>query len=155
MLIFSYFIFIFPQLKSSKAAHCFHEKYNSPKNPSSFYSLLGHFDLKNDHELGSIKVDLNKFILHPDWSQHFSAYDADLAILFLSREIIYNLFIQPICLPQSEVNVFNVRGSVAGYGLREGAIRHESKPRHVEISSVDQSTCHRMESDLLRFGSAR
>ena len=102
-----------------------------------------------------MKVDLVQRILSPDWKPRHPAYDADIAILFVASEITYNAFVQPICLPASEVDVFNVRGSVAGYGFIEGEIKPETILRHVEISSVDHGTCLYNEDRLARIGSLR
>lgn len=102
-----------------------------------------------------MKVDLEKYILHPDWNTFYQHFDADIAIIFVTPEITYNTFIQPICLPAVVTNVINVRGTVAGYGLREGSNASETKPRHVTISSVDDETCFESDKRFETFGSSR
>jgi hypothetical protein len=125
------------------------------KELSEVYALLGRYDLRNDAETGFIKSDIAEMFIHPDWndSRDSLSYDADIAVLLLKQEITFNNFIQPICLPQSNTNVYNVRGVVAGYGRTE-SLSLPNKPKHVEILSKDL-TCLFEEPVLARFGSPR
>ncbi|KAG5667426.1 hypothetical protein PVAND_015406 [Polypedilum vanderplanki] len=80
--------------------------------------------------------------MHPDWNIRTSSFDADVSILTLKNEISFNNFIQPACLPEITSNVYNTKGTVAGYGLSlESGNNHENRPKFLEINSVTQEEC--------------
>ena len=67
--------------------------------------------------------------------------DGDIVILKLNESITFNDFINPICLPRPDVNVFDLMGTVVGYGKSESLSNHEITPKYVEIASVSQEVC--------------
>jgi hypothetical protein len=118
--------------------------------------MLGEYDLDNDNEINSINADISEIFLHPDWNPSNLNYDADLALLSMKSQIIFNEYVQPICLPASDLKIFDTRGVVSGYGLSESSNgRHENRPRHVEIPSVSQETCLFSDHRLVRISSQR
>lgn len=72
---------------------------------------IGKHNLKLSEEDAKI-YDVVKILIHPEWSTNTTKYDADIAILELSREVIFNSFIQPICLPTLEEKNFEELGIV-------------------------------------------
>ena len=137
------------------AAHCFHDKYSSPTPDDNVYAILGRFDLLNNAEIGSVRRDVARSILHPDWQPISASFDGDIAIILLNLEITFNDLIQPICMPTSTTNAINVKGIVAGYGLTSNSTNHETKPRYTEISSIDHGTCLYTDPNLAFVGSLR
>lgn len=137
------------------AAHCFQEKFSSKTPDSNVYAFLGRYDLLNNAEIGSVKRDVAQTMLHPSWKPLESSYDGDVAIILLKLEITFNNIIQPICLPTSSTNTERTKGTVAGYGLSTSNSKHETKPRHVEISSIDHGTCLYSDPTLAYVGSIR
>lgn len=118
--------------------------------------MLGEYDLDDDHEIFSTTSEISEISLHPDWKPSTINYDADIAILSLKSEIIFNTYVQPICLPESDAKIFDIRGVVSGYGLSESSNGiHENRPRHVEIPSVSQETCLFTDHRLVRVSSQR
>jgi secreted trypsin-like serine protease len=111
-----------------------------PKAPDSFYAFIGKYDLKAD-ESGSIRGSFSSIRMHPDWNYESVRFDADIAVLVLKNTITYGTFVQPACLPAPSTNVFNIRGTIVGYGLTETTNGHENRPKFVEIASVDHTTC--------------
>lgn len=137
------------------AAHCFHDKFKTRTPDSNVYALLGRFDLENNAEVGSVKRDVARSVLHPDWKPLNSSFDADISIIFLTLEITFNDLIQPVCLPSSTANAINVKGTVAGYGITSSGSSHETTPKHTEISSYDHGTCLYSDPNLAFIGSLR
>lgn len=84
-----------------------------------------------------------------------SSFDADIAIILLKLEIPFSELIQPVCLPSSSTTAINKKGIVVGYGLTSSSSRHETKPRYVEISSIDHGTCLYTDPSLAFVGSLR
>jgi secreted trypsin-like serine protease len=62
-------------------------------------------------------------------------------VLVLKDKITFVTFVQPACLPAPTTNVFNIRGTVVGYGLTENSDSNVNRPKFVEIPSIDQIKC--------------
>jgi secreted trypsin-like serine protease len=62
-------------------------------------------------------------------------------VLVLKDQIRFGTYIQPACLPEPTTNVFNINGTVVGYGLSENTDTHENIPKFVEIPSLDHLGC--------------
>lgn len=54
-------------------------------------------------------------------------YDADIAVLVLSDNVTFTIYIQPVCMPADDVVVdsatIDVKGTVVGWGLAENEIQ--------------------------------
>lgn len=129
---------------------------STAKSPSDVFAMLGEYDLDNDNEIHSIIAELSEINIHPDWKSSSLNYDADIAMISLKSQIIFNEFVQPICLPESDTKVFDILGFVSGYGLSETSNgRHENRPKHVEIPAVTHETCLFSDHRLVRVSSQR
>jgi secreted trypsin-like serine protease len=136
------------------AAHCIQDKnVEQPRALDSFYALIARFDLKAD-ESGSTRGFFSSIRIHPDWDYNSTRYDADIAVLVLKDKITYGTFVQPACLPEPTTNVFNIRGTVVGYGLTENTDTNEDRPKFVEIPSVDNEECY-WNSDIFHISGSR
>lgn len=121
-----------------------------------FYALLGRHDLANNNESGSVGKYISEIFIHPEWNSMNISYDADIAVLKVNSEITFSNIIQPICLPRSNAKIFNVRGTVVGYGISEESFdTNESKPKHIEIESVEHGVCLFREENLVKISSLR
>ena len=85
-----------------------------------FSAMLGVHNHKLSEETGRILVKVKYIYIHPDWDAYSESFDADIAVLELVREVGYNKFIRPICIPDinSEVGKFS-RGIAVGFGITE------------------------------------
>jgi secreted trypsin-like serine protease len=130
------------KIKFFTAAHCIQNKMAmQPKAIDSFYAFIGKYDLKAD-ESGATRGTFSSIRIHPDWNHDAERYDADIALLVLNHQIRFGTFIQPACLPTPTTNVFNIRGTIVGYGLSEiSNTTNENRPKFVEIPSVDLMEC--------------
>jgi secreted trypsin-like serine protease len=115
----------------------------------SFYAFIGKYNLKTD-ERGATRGFFSSVRIHPDWDNRDARYDADIAVLVLKNDIAYGKFIQPACLPAPTTNVFNIRGTVVGYGLTENSTKHENIPKFVEVPSIANDKCRR-ESEIFKI----
>jgi Trypsin len=120
------------------------------------YAYLGRFDLtKTVNEPNSKKENVNKIVIHPDWKPNEVRYDADIALLQLENPTTFSDLIQPVCLPQSNLNVFALTGRVVGWGKSENSGKHELKPKQVEIPSYGNEDCFFADYKFAQFGSPR
>lgn len=101
----------------SSAAHCIYEKRAlGSRTPQEIYAYIGRHDITpNKLEHKSIKSDIIGIRIHPSWNPEDIRYDADVAILVLSKPIDFNDVIQPVCLPSPSFNSFNISGHVGKY----------------------------------------
>jgi len=68
------------------SAHCFHflrKRYTA----NEVLIFLGRHNLKNWNEDGSIAAPVDDIFIHPDYDQHLSSYDADIAVIILKNEV--------------------------------------------------------------------
>ncbi|KAL7016093.1 hypothetical protein ACKWTF_016809 [Chironomus riparius] len=112
------------------ASHCFKNKGESTVlSPFTTYALLGAYDLNRTKESVLIKAHVSSIKIHSDWNTQIETYDADIAILSNFK-------------PPSNMNAFEIDGTVVGYGLSdETSGDHEMTPKFVKISSVTQEDC--------------
>lgn len=131
------------------------KKHSDRKSPNDFHALLGRYDLNNNNEPNFVRNQISDIFLHDRWDTNSIKYDYDIAILQMNSPVTFNDYIQPICLPSNDFNVFGLNGTVAGYGLSENNQPHENRPKHVEIKSVVHEDCVFDHPGLARIGSIR
>ncbi|KAM6332228.1 transmembrane protease serine 9 [Alca torda] len=118
------------------AAHCFNET-----NPEEIEAYVGTTSL-NGTDGNAVKVNVIRVIEHPLFNPII--LDFDVAVLELARPLVFNKYIQPICLPLA-VQKFPVgkKCIISGWGdLQEG---NGTKPETLQKASVriiDQNTCN-------------
>lgn len=72
------------------AAHCFHPKNLAAKiESSSFYVLVGQLDLDKNGSVESSYAAREIFV-HPDWKSNETSYDADIAVVKLTKSVKLN-----------------------------------------------------------------
>ncbi|NXM65226.1 TMPS9 protease, partial [Serilophus lunatus] len=118
------------------AAHCFNET-----NPEEIEAYVGTTSLNGTDE-NTVKANVTRVIPHPLFNPMI--LDFDVAVLELARPLVFNKYIQPVCLPLA-VHKFPVgkKCLISGWGdLQEG---NDSKPEILQKASVgiiDQNTCN-------------
>lgn len=126
------------------AAHCIRDKGSSSTlEAQNLRIYLGRSNFSNPNERNYIKQGASKIIIHPEWREDEESFDADIAIIKMRESVIFTDYISPICLPTSSINVFDVYGSVAGYGLTELSFdgKPEKAPKFIRIPTVSQEEC--------------
>jgi Trypsin len=106
-----------------------------------FHLFFGRYKLNDPSETSYVERTVSAAIIHEDWGKDIHSRDGDIAVLTLSSSVQFTKFIQPACLPVKDANVFNVKGSVVGYGKSELTVLHENIPKFIEIDSVDYYDC--------------
>ena len=127
------------------------------KSAGEFAVLLGSHDLKKFIEIGRTPYAVQRIIVHPDWNPLTEAYDADIAVLVLEREVTFNEHIQPVCLvtPKSNIAVL-ATGVVVGYGKSEDETkRHENIPKILDTPIHTNENCFLDHHALLKISSRR
>lgn len=79
------------------AAHCFYDRKGNLISKENIVVNLGLLNVKKRSHLQEIPVE--NFIIHPEYVR--KAHHNDIALVKLSREAEFNVFVRPICLPPS------------------------------------------------------
>ncbi|NWW71675.1 TMPS9 protease, partial [Climacteris rufus] len=118
------------------AAHCFNET-----NPEEITAFMGTTSLNGTDE-NVVKVNVTRVITHPLFNPMI--LDFDVAVLELARPLVFNKYIQPVCLPLA-VQKFPVgkKCLISGWGdLQEG---NDTKPEILQkarVGIIEQNTCN-------------
>ncbi|XP_026721050.1 transmembrane protease serine 9 isoform X2 [Athene cunicularia] len=118
------------------AAHCFNET-----NPEEIEAYLGTTSL-NGTDGHAVRVNVTRVIQHPLFNPVL--LDFDVAVLELARPLVFNKYIQPICLPLA-VQKFPVgkKCIISGWGdLQEGNGTKPEILQKASVSIIDQETCN-------------
>jgi secreted trypsin-like serine protease len=119
------------------AAHCF-GRGSIVSKASHFKILLGGFNVAKINQW-EVKDPL-KFTIHPDWSKDAKKFDADLAVIEMTRTVKFSANIQRVCLPESTGLQYNKMGTIVGYGITESGSMSDT-PRTIKVPSVDTADC--------------
>ncbi|XP_030918079.1 transmembrane protease serine 9 isoform X3 [Geospiza fortis] len=118
------------------AAHCFNETM-----PEEIEAYVGTTSINGTDE-NAVKVNVTRVIPHPLFNPMI--LDFDVAVLELARPLVFNKYIQPVCLPLA-MQKFPVgkKCLISGWGdLQEG---NDTKPEILQKASVgiiEQNTCN-------------
>ena len=135
------------------AAHCVTFAASRRKIPTENLQLkMGRFNLSNDAEEHAEEFSVIETIVHVGFRP--TTFENDIAILRVEIPIIFNDYIQPVCLWKRDdgfvlPSVHDQSGTVVGWGLSEenrlGAVLNEAL-----MPVVDSLTC--LASDRAFFG---
>lgn len=126
--------------------------------PADIEVRLGAYNLTAKEE-GAVLRNVIKISLHPDWDVNNDRYDADVAVLVLSKNVTFTTEIGHVSLPPDnvifEASNIDVRGTIVGWGLTDNATIHEEIPRQAHIGTYDHSHCFLTYTSISRLSSAR
>ncbi|XP_049644207.1 transmembrane protease serine 9 [Suncus etruscus] len=117
------------------AAHCFnHTKVEQVRAHLGTASLAG---------IGGspVKLGLRRVVLHPQYNP--AILDFDVAVLELTRPLVFNKFVQPVCLPLA-IQKFPVgrKCMISGWGnLQEGNATKPDVLQKASVGIIDQKAC--------------
>ncbi|KFZ65449.1 Transmembrane protease serine 9, partial [Podiceps cristatus] len=118
------------------AAHCFNET-----NPEEIEAYMGTTSL-NGTDGNAVKVNVTRVIQHPLFNP--ITLDFDVAVLELARPLVFNKYIQPVCLPLA-VQKFPVgkKCLISGWGnFQEGNVTKPEILQKASVDIIDQKTCN-------------
>ncbi|XP_025961183.2 transmembrane protease serine 9 isoform X1 [Dromaius novaehollandiae] len=118
------------------AAHCFNQT-----KPEEITAYMGTTTL-NGTDVNTVKVNVTRVIEHPLFNPII--LDFDVAILELARPLVFNKYIQPVCLPLT-VQKFPVgkKCLISGWGnTQEGNVTKPESLQKASVGIIDQETCN-------------
>ncbi|XP_069505706.1 transmembrane protease serine 9 [Ambystoma mexicanum] len=118
------------------AAHCF----NDFHNPAVWMAFAGTTTLSGT-DRSTVKATIKQIIKHPSYNPDTADYD--VAVLELDTPLVFNKYIQPICLP-SPAHVFPTGKPciITGWGyLKEDNLVKPEILQKATVSLLDQEVC--------------
>ncbi|NWY06590.1 TMPS9 protease, partial [Nothoprocta ornata] len=118
------------------AAHCFNQTM-----PEEIEAYMGTTWL-NGTDGDTVKVNVTRVIQHPLFNPVI--LDFDVALLELARPLVFNKYIQPVCLPLA-VQKFPVgkKCVISGWGdTQEGNVTQPESLQKASVGIIDQETCN-------------
>lgn len=117
--------------------------------------FFGAHDLTNYLETGRLSLSPKEIIVHSEWNPATTEYDSDLSLLqFDYQSIIFNEFVQPICLWNFQIEPSETEGEVVGWGKSEDQTRkYEDVPKVVKALIQTNEQCFLDEKALVKLSS--
>lgn len=141
------------------AAHCIHYKYDLPRKVEEALFYIGKYYLSIlEDERDFVVSPASRFILHPDWNSYTESFDADIALVILTRTVSFSQSVKPICLwtaTNDYRDMINSYGIIAGYGKTSRVDKPSDKPYWAALPVVDEGTCLRSNNDFRKIVSRR
>ncbi|XP_015726505.1 coagulation factor IX-like isoform X2 [Coturnix japonica] len=111
---------------------------------------IGDFD-KYQRELKEQKIGVERSWIHPHYDSN--NYNGDIALLYLSSEVVYNEFAIPICLPSPNLAALLAEegqvGMVSGWGATHSRGSTLRFLMRVRLPVVSMETCQQSTSRLV------
>lgn len=125
------------------AAHCMIASTKTYRTDEVVLNL-GRYSLIDWSEVGSVSTNVEQIIIHSDYKKQRDSYDADIAILVMTKRVDFNEFVRPACLwpgPSNIQEIVGKKGVVVGWG-KDGTNHEVSNiPKKVDVPIVDSLTC--------------
>ncbi|XP_034939664.1 uncharacterized protein [Chelonus insularis] len=125
------------------AAHC-KKSNNRELHANHFIASLGRYCLDDWKEKSSKNLEIEEFLLHPEYENRGNAH-ADLALIFLKNKVHFTQTIKPVCLwtGSSDLNkIIGTMGYVIGWG-HENNKQNTRELRMTKVPIISQEACLR------------
>lgn len=96
--------------------------------------------MREDHICAPLYIDyiIEKQIIHDNFNQN---NHNDIALLKLNKDVVFNKFVRPICLPMSQTfNTDSLNFIVTGFGKTESGFESQIKLK-TDVSGVGNTDC--------------
>ncbi|NXV80044.1 TMPS9 protease, partial [Atlantisia rogersi] len=96
----------------------------------------------NGTDGSAVKINITRVIQHPLFNP--IVLDFDVAVLELARPLVFNKYIQPVCLPLAEQKFpVGKKCLISGWGnLQEGNVTKPEVLQKALVGIIDQKTCN-------------
>ncbi len=138
------------------AAHCISLKSTIQTYRAEDITVrLGAYNLTAQNEAGAENRQVSKIYVHPGWEKWNDTFDADAAILVLSVEVEFTLYIQPICLPtDDDISINDAEGHIVGWAHLKTET-NQGLPREGVTTVLNDSHCFQGANNLGQVSSFR
>lgn len=139
------------------AAHCIN---TSTKNyrADEVVLYLGRYSLIDWSEVGTVATNVEQILIHTDYKKQRDSFDADIAILIMTKRIEFNEFVRPACLWPGTSSIQEIEGQkgiVVGWGKDGQSNIVSNIPKKVSLPIVNSITCVQTSESLSKAVSNR
>lgn len=140
------------------AAHCIN---TSTKNYRSdeVVLYLGRYSLIDWSEVGTVATNVEQILIHTDYKTHQrDSFDADIAILIMTKRVEFNEYVRPACLWPGTSSIQEIEGKkgvVVGWGKDGQSNIVSNIPKKVSLPIVNSITCVQTSESLSKAVSNR
>uniref|UniRef100_A0AB38ZER5 Venom S1 protease with CUB domain 11 n=1 Tax=Oncocephalus sp. TaxID=2944721 RepID=A0AB38ZER5_9HEMI len=120
------------------AAHCFTDRKGQLGN-DNFLVSAGEHDWQVDDNKARQLIKVDKVIIYQNYTSYVK--DFDIALLYLEKEIQFNEFVGPICLPNGRLDVRDKWLKVMGWG-RVNQEYYSTVAKMANVKGVDINICN-------------
>lgn len=118
-------------------------------------AIFGAHNLSNPFEPGRIVQAPIDILIHHDYDSMTNNFDADLSLLeFEEGTIAFSSYVQPVCLPDTEIELNLEEALVAGWGMNENGIL-PTVPKQVKTPIASNERCFSTNEDAIAVSSER
>ncbi|XP_065076657.1 serine protease gd-like [Ochlerotatus camptorhynchus] len=124
------------------AAHCVYEIDNFIE-PERLLAIPGMYNIDNFFEENAQFSYVEAVIPHDEYEHEEDLSDADLAVLRLKKELVFNDYVVPICPWQGENDLRSIvgqEGYLAGWGVTERGVT--AVPTYIKTTIVSRRQCN-------------
>lgn len=138
------------------AAHCINTNTKNIR-ADEIVLYLGRYSLIDWSEVGTISTNVEQIIVHTDYKKQRDSYDADIAILIMTKRVEFNEFVRPACLWPGTSSIQEIEGKngiVVGWGKNQESTV-SNIPKKVSLPIVNSITCVQTSESLSKAVSNR
>ncbi|XP_062541181.1 serine protease gd-like [Armigeres subalbatus] len=124
------------------AAHCIYE-IDDFIHPERLLSIPGMHNIDNFFEENAQFAYVEAVFPHDEYIHEDDLNDADVAVLLLKKELLFNDYVSPICLWQGENDLQRIvgqEGYLAGWGVTEKGVT--TVPTYIKSTIVSKLQCN-------------
>lgn len=124
------------------AAHCVYD-IDDFMQPERLLAIPGMYNIDNFFEENAQFAYVGAIFPHDEYAHEDDLNDADLAVLLLKKELLFNDHVVPICLWQGENDLRRIigqEGYLAGWGVTENGV--STVPTYIRTSIVSRRQCN-------------
>lgn len=124
------------------AAHCVYD-IDDFMAPERLLAIPGMYNIDNFFEENAQIAYVEAVFPHNEYVHEDDLNDADLAVLLLKKELIFNDHVVPICLWQGENDLRRIigqEGYLAGWGVTEKGVT--TVPTYIKTTIVSRRQCN-------------
>lgn len=108
--------------------------------PKNILVLLGAHNIDQQNETGRVSFSAELIFIHDQWNSSSLKFKNDVALIKLNETVTFNQYIQPACLPTTDLMHKN-HGTVVGWGVYNDNGRVSDYPREIEVPILDAFDC--------------
>lgn len=102
--------------------------------------LLGAHNIGKQNETSRVSFATKSIFIHDQWNSSSHKFKNDVALIKLNETVTFNQYIQPACLPTTDILHID-NGTVVGWGIYDDSGRVSDYPKEIKVPILDAFDC--------------